>query len=157
MFKASIPAQYGGRISSVMTVTSKEANMQKLTGSASFGVLTSKINLELPLSKDHVSLLLNGRTTYSDWILKQLPEKSGYKNGSANFYDFGGVLTIKPNNMHRIKINAYVSKDKFAFSRDDDYGYVNRNLSAEWRAILNDKITSTLSAGADHYDYYNED
>ena len=157
LFKASIPAQYGGRISSVMTVTSKEANMQKLTGSASFGVLTSKINLELPLSKDHVSLLLNGRTTYSDWILKQLPEKSGYKNGSANFYDFGGVLTIKPNNMHRIKINAYVSKDKFAFSRDDDYGYVNRNLSAEWRAILNDKITSTLSAGADHYDYYNED
>ena len=157
LFKASIPAQYGGRISSVMTVTSKEANMQKLTGSASFGVLTSKMNLEIPISKNHVSLLLNGRTTYSDWILKNLPEKSGYKNGSANFYDFGGVLTVKPNNMHRFKINAYISKDKFAFSSDDDYGYVNRNLSAEWRAILNEKLTGTLSVGADHYDYYSED
>lgn len=131
LFKASVPAQHGGRISSVMTVTSKEANMQKLTGSASIGVLTSKANIEISIVKDHVSLLLNGRATYSDWILKTLPEKSGYRNGSSNFYDFGGVLTLKPNNLHRLKINAYLSKDKFAFSSDDDYGYVNRNFSAE--------------------------
>ena len=76
LFKSSIPAEYGGRISSVLKVNSKEANMQKLTGSASIGLLTSKANLEIPIVKDHVSLLLNGRTTYSDWILKKLPEKS---------------------------------------------------------------------------------
>ena len=157
LFKASIPAQYGGRISSVMTVTSKEANMQKFTGSASIGVLTSKANLEIPIVKDHISLLLNGRTTYSDWVLKTLPEKSGYRNGSANFYDFGGVLTMKLNSLHRLKINAYLSKDKFAFTNDDDYGYVNRNFSAEWRSIINEKITGNVSVGADHYDYYNED
>ena len=157
LFKASIPAQYGGRISSVMTVTSKEANMQKFTGSASIGVLTSKANLEIPIVKDHVSLLLNGRTTYSDWILKQLPEKSGYRNGSANFYDFGGVLTVKPNSLHRLKINGYFSKDKFSFSSNDNYGYVNRNLSAEWRSIISEKITGNVSVGMDHYDYYNED
>ena len=157
LFKASIPAQYGGRISSVMTVTSKEANMQKLTGSASIGVLTSKANLEIPIVKEHVSLLLNGRTTYSDWILKKLPEKSGYRNGSANFYDFGGVLTVKLSSLHKLKINGYVSKDKFAFSSDDNYGYVNRNLSAEWRSIINEKVTGNLSVGMDHYDYYNED
>lgn len=104
-----------------------------------------------------MSLLLNGRATYSDWILKTLPEKSGYRNGSANFYDFGGVLTLKPNNLHRLKINAYLSKDKFAFSSDDDYGYVNRNFSAEWRSIINEKITGNVSVGMDHYDYYNED
>ena len=157
LFKASIPAQYGGRISSVMTVTSKEANMQKFTGSASIGVLTSKANIEIPVVKDHVSLLLNGRTTYSDWILKKLPEKSGYRNGSANFYDFGGVFTVKLNSLHRLKINGYFSKDKFAFSSDDNYGYVNRNLSAEWRSIINEKITGNVSVGMDHYDYYNED
>lgn len=157
LFKASVPAQYGGRISSVMTVTSKEANMQKLTGSASIGVLTSKANLEIPILKDHVSLLLNGRTTYSDWILKTLPEKSGYKNGSANFYDFGGVLTVKLNSLHRFKINGYLSKDKFSFTSADNYGYVNRNLSAEWRSIISDKVTGNISVGMDHYDYYNED
>ena len=50
--------------------------MQKLTGSASISALTSKANLEIPIVKNHVSLLLNGRTTYSDWILKQLPDDS---------------------------------------------------------------------------------
>ena len=157
LFKSSIPVEYGGRISSVLKVTSKEANMQKLTGSASIGVLTSKANIEIPIVKDHVSLMLNGRTTYSDWMLKLLPEDSGYKNGNANFYDFGGVLTWKLNSLHRIKLYGYWSKDKFSFSSDNSYGYQNRNFSAEWRAILNEKMTATLSAGLDHYDYYNED
>ena len=157
LFKSSIPVEYGGRISSVLKVTSKEANMQKLTGSASIGVLTSKANLEIPVVKDHVSLLLNGRTTYSDWILKHLPEKSGYRNGSGNFYDLGGVLTWKLNDMHRLKVYGYWSYDKFSFSSDDNYGYRNRNFSAEWRSILSEKITATLSGGLDHYDYFNED
>ena len=157
LFKSSIPVEYGGRISSVLRVNSKEANMQKLTGSASIGALTSKANLEIPIVKDHVSLLLNGRTTYSDWMLKKLPEKSGYKNGTANFYDFGGALTWKINGMHRLKVFGYWSNDKFAFSSTDNYGYQNRNVSAEWRSILNEKVTATLSAGLNHYDYFNED
>ena len=157
LFKSSIPVEYGGRISSVLKVTSKEANMQKFTGSASIGALTSKANIEIPIVKDHVSLLLNGRTTYSDWIMKHLPEKSGYKNGSANFYDFGGVLTWKLNDRHRLKVYGYWSNDKFSFSSEDSYGYQNRNISAEWRSILNERMTATLSAGLDHYDYFNED
>ena len=157
LFKSSIPVEYGGRISSVLRVTSKEANMRKLTGSASIGALTSKVNLEIPVVRDHVSLLLNGRTTYSDWILKKLPASSGYRNGSANFYDLGGVLTWKLNSMHRLKVNGYWSHDKFSFSSQDKYGYQNRNISAEWRSILNEKVTTTLSAGLDHYDYFNED
>ncbi len=156
LFKSSIPVEYGGRISSVLKVNSKEANMQKFTGSASIGALTSKANLEIPIVKDHMSLLLNGRTTYSDWMLKKLPEKSGYKDGTANFYDLGGVLTWKPNSLHRLKICGYWSADKFSFSSEDNYGYQNQNFSVEWRSILNEKITATLSAGLDHYDYFNE-
>ena len=157
LFKSSIPVEYGGRISSVLKVVSREANMRKLTGSASIGVLTSKANIEIPIVKDKMSLLLNGRTTYSDWILKQLPEKSGYRNGTANFYDLGGVLTWKLNSLNRLKINGYWSHDKFSFSSDDDYGYQNSNFSAEWRSMLSEKITATLSAGLDHYDYFNEE
>ena len=157
LFKSSIPVEYGGRISSVLKVTSKEANMKKFTGQASIGALTSKANVEIPIVKEHVSLLLNGRTTYSDWILKQLPDDSGYKNGTANFYDFGGVLTWRLNSMHRLKVYGYWSNDKFSFSSEDSYGYQNRNVSAEWRSILNEKMTATLSAGLDHYDYFNED
>ena len=157
LFKSSIPVEYGGRISSVLRVTSKEANMQKFTGSASIGALTSKANLEIPIVKDHVSLLLNGRTTYSDWMMKQLPEDSGYKNGTANFYDVGGVLTWKLSDMHRLKLYGYWSNDRFSFSSQDSYGYQNRNISAEWRSLLSEGLTLTLSAGIDHYNYFNED
>ena len=157
LFKSSIPVEYGGRISSVLKVTSKEANMEKLTGSASIGALTSKVNVEIPIVKDHVSLLLNGRTTYSDWMLKKLPESSGYKNGTANFYDLGGALTWKLNSLHRLKVYGYWSMDRFSFSSEDNYGYQNRNFSAEWRTILNEQMTVTGSAGLDHYDYFNED
>ena len=157
LFKSSIPVEYGGRISSVLKVVSKEANMQKLTGTASIGALTSKANVEIPIVKDHVSLLLNGRTTYSDWILKKLPEKSGYRNGTANFFDVGGVLTWKINSRHRFKLFGYWSNDKFSFSSQDNYGYQNRNVSAEWRSILNDRVTATITTGLDHYDYFNED
>ena len=157
LFKSSIPVEYGGRISSVLKVVSREANMQKFTGSASIGALTSKANIEIPIIKEKMSLLLNGRTTYSDWILKKLPEKSGYKNGTANFYDLGGVLTWKLNSQHRLKVYGYWSNDKFSFSTNDNYGYQNSNVSAEWRSMLNESLTATLSAGLDHYDYFNED
>ena len=157
LFKSSVPVEYGGRISSVLKVLSKEANMQKLTGSASIGALTSKANIEIPVIKEKMSLLLNGRTTYSDWMLKKLPEKSGYKNGTANFYDLGGVLTWKLNNLNRLKVNGYWSNDKFSFSTKDNYGYQSSNVSAEWRSMLNTGITATLSAGLDHYEYFNED
>ena len=157
LFKSSIPVEYGGRISSVLKVTSKEANMQKPTGSASISALTSKASIEIPVIKNRISLLLNGRTAFSDWILKRLPEKSGYKNGSADFYDFGGVLTWRVADRHRLKLYGYGSNDRFSFSTNDSYGYRNRNLSAEWRAVVGESVTATLTAGHDHYDYYNED
>ena len=157
LFKSSIPVEYGGRISSVLKVMSKEANMRKLTGTASIGALTSKANVEIPIVRDRLSLMLNGRTTYSDWMLKKLPEDSGYKNGSANFFDLGGVLTWKINDRHRFKMYGYWSSDRFSFSSLDSYGYQNRNFSAEWRTIVNERMTVTATGGLDHYDYFNED
>lgn len=157
LFKSSIPAQYGGRISSVLNVTSKEASMKRFGGSVSIGALTSKLNLEIPIVKNHLSLLVNGRTTYSDWMLKLLPKKSGYKDGNANFYDLGGVLTWKLNDYHRLKVYGYFSNDRFSFSSNNKYGYTNRNISAEWRSILGEHLTMTISGGQDHYDYYNDE
>ena len=72
LYKSSIPSQYGGRISSVLNITGKEANKEKFEGVAGIGLLTSKLNLEIPLWKQRTSLLLSGRTTYSDWILGML-------------------------------------------------------------------------------------
>lgn len=157
MYKSSIPAQYGGRISSVLDIKGKEANKEKFTGSAGIGLVTSKLNLEIPLLKDRTSILLSGRTTYSDWILKNLPEKSGYKDGTAGFYDLGAVFSHKANEKNMINIYGYYSNDRFSFSKEEKYGYTNANASIKWRTVLNDKLVGYFAAGYDHYDYYNRE
>ena len=157
IYKSSIPSQYGGRISSVLNIAGKEANKEKFVGVAGIGLLTSKLNLEIPLWKERTSLLLSGRTTYSDWLLGMLPEKSGYKDGKAGFYDIGATFSHTFNNRHKLNIYSYYSRDRFAFNENEKYGYGNMNLSAHWRAILNDRLIANFSAGYDHYDYKNDE
>jgi len=157
VYKSSIPAQYGGRISSVIDITSKDANKKKFKGSAGIGLITSKLNLEIPIIKERTSLLLDGRTTYSNWILRRLPEKSGYNQGTAGFYDIGTTFSHKINDRNNLNIYGYFSKDRFAFNPQQKYAYQNINASAKWRHILSDSLTAIYSAGFDHYDYDNTD
>ncbi len=157
IYKSSIPSQYGGRISSVLNITGKEANKEKFVGVAGIGLLTSKLNLEIPLWKERTSLLLSGRTTYSDWILGMLPEKSGYKDGKAGFYDIGATLSHTFNLKNKLNFYGYYSRDRFAFNENEKYRYGNINVSAHWRSILNDRLIANFSAGYDHYDYENDE
>ena len=153
IYKSSIPSRYGGRISSVLDITSKEANKEKFIGSAGIGLVTSNLNLEIPLIKQRTSLLLSGRTTYSNWILRQLPEKSGYNNGRAGFYDLGTTFSHKINNNNNLNVYGYYSHDQFQFTENDQYGYNNLNVSAKWRKVYNEKLISSMTIGYDHYDY----
>lgn len=157
LFKSSIPAKYGGRISSVLNITGKEASKEKFTGSAGIGLVTSNLNLEMPIAKNKTSLLLTGRTTYSDWILKALPDDSGYNDGTANFYDLGAVFSHDINRKNQLNVYGYYSHDQFSFSKHEKYGYTNLNASAKWRTIFNDRFLLNFSAGYDHYDYLNKE
>lgn len=156
LYKSSIPAKYGGRISSVLNISSKEADKEKASGSASIGLLTAKLNLELPLVRDKLSLQLNGRMTYSDWMLKTIPEKSGYRNGKAGFHDMGGVLSWNMNTRNKLNVYGYYSHDRFSFTESEAYGYTNLNVSGEWKSFFSDSFTGEFAAGYDHYDYLND-
>ena len=157
LYKSSIPSQYGGRIASVLNITSKEASKEKFTGSAGIGLVTSKLNLEIPIIKEKTSLLLSGRTTYSDWMMKVLPEKSGYRDGKAGFYDLGGVFSHTLNERNKLNVYGYYSHDRFAFNDNQKYAYNNMNFSANWRSIFSEKLTGNFSFGYDHYDYRNDE
>lgn len=157
LYKSGIPAQYGGRISSVMDIHNRNADWKEFHGSASIGLVTSKANFEIPLVKEHASLLVGGRSTYSDWMLKMIPEKSGYRNGKAGFWDVSATLATAVNRNQRINAYFYVSNDRFSFSEFDKYGYTNLNGSLEWKSRYNDRVSSSLSIGMDHYDYFNEE
>ena len=157
LYKSSIPAQYGGRISSVLNITGREANKEEFTGAANIGLVTSKLNLEIPLIKKKMSLLLSGRTTYSDWIMKKLPEKSGYRDGKAGFYDLGANWSYTIDPFNKVNVYGYYSHDRFEFNENEKYAYSNMNASANWRAIFNEKVTANFTAGFDHYDYMNDE
>ncbi len=155
IYKSSIPSRFGGRISSVLDITGKEASKEKFTGSAGIGLVTSKLNLEIPIVKERSSLLLSGRTTYSDWILKKLPKKSGYNDGSAGFYDLGLVYSHRLNDKNNLNVYGYYSHDRFSFNENQKYAYNNFNASAKWRKVFTEKLVGYFSAGIDHYDYEN--
>ena len=153
LFKSSIPTRFGGRISSVLDIHSREGNKKEFAGSASLGLLTSRLTLEGPLWKDRTSLIVGGRTTYSDWMLKQLPEKSGYKNGSAGFWDLNANLSHRFNERNNLFIDGYYSEDRFNFEDFEDYKYRNTNGSIKWRHIINSRSIAVVTAGYDHYDH----
>ena len=157
LYKSGIPAKYGGRISSVLEINTREGNKKMYEGAASLGLMTSRATLEGPLIKGKGSFIAGGRTTYSDWLLKQIPEKSGYSNGTAGFYDLNGSLTYKFNDYNNVYLNGYLSRDRFNFTNKERYSYQTANASAKWRHIFNSILTGSFVAGYDHYSYNNRD
>mgnify|MGYP002681991333 CR=1 FL=1 len=157
LYKSSIPAKYGGRISSVLEVNSREGNKNRFTGSAGIGLLTTKLTLEGPIIKDRTSVLVSGRTTYSDWLMKLLPKESGYNNGSANFYDLNAGISHRFNQDNHLFVNGYFSRDKFSFDPNVSYRYQNINGSVRYRSILADRTDMVLTLAYDKYNYHMQD
>jgi hypothetical protein len=93
------------------------------------------------------------RTTYSDWMLKRLPEQSGYSDGSAEFYDANLSLAHRVNERNSLILYGYFSRDRFSFDADNQYSYRNANASLAWRRFFGEKLLGVLSTGYDHYGY----
>lgn len=155
LYKSSIPEKYGGRLSSVLNVTGKEGNIKKIVGSAGIGLLTSRLNLEGPIKKDKSSFMLGGRSTYSNWLLKMLPEKSGYRNSSASFYDVNLLTNHVINDKNTVGLTAYFSKDKFNLNSDTLFGYSNIIGSFKWKHLFSKGFENTFTAGYTKYEYNN--
>ena len=150
LYKSSIPAEYGGRVSSVLKVESKDGDMQRWKGSAGIGVLTSRLQVEGPIVKGKTSINAGGRITYSDWIMKRLPKNSAYAGGSAGFADANLGLTHRFDANNSLHVYGYYATDRFSFGGDTTFRYNNVNASLVWKH--RSKIGRTeLSAGYDRY------
>lgn len=155
LYKSSIPAKYGGRISSVLDITSLDGNDKKLSGSAGIGLLTSQVALNGPLVKEKTTFVVGARSTYSDWLLKLLPDE--YKNSSASFYDATLHLSHKINKKNQLYLNGYHSRDKFSMNAHTRYQYQNLNGNIKWKHSFNSRFYSVFLAGVDDYSYETKD
>jgi hypothetical protein len=152
LYKSSIPEKYGSRLSSVLDVTTRDGNSKQLSGNAGIGPLTSKLTLEGPLVKDKTTFIISGRTTYSDWILKTLPDKE-YNNSSASFNDLTLHIAHTFNAKNSLYLTGYLSNDMFRLNSDTTYKYGNRNANIKWKHIFSNNFFSVFTAGLDHYQY----
>ncbi|MBA2746889.1 MAG: carboxypeptidase-like regulatory domain-containing protein [Flavisolibacter sp.] len=151
LYKSSIPAEFGGRLSSVLDISTREGNKKEFTGSAGIGLVTSRFNIEGPIVKDKTSFILGGRTTYANWLMKLLPDP--YDQAKASFNDGNLVLNHRINPNNDIFITGYFSNDRFNLASDTTYGYSNRNGSIKWKHNFNPKLISYFTAGLDEYKY----
>jgi hypothetical protein len=151
LYKSSIPARYGGRLSSVLDISSREGNKKNMSGSLGVGPLTSRFTLEGPLDKGKTSFIIGARTTYANWLLKLLPDQ--YKNSSAGFYDLNLNISHEIDKNNSLYLTGYMSKDHFSLNNDTSYHYGNQNVSLKWKHIFNNRLNGLFTAGLDRYDY----
>ena len=106
IYKGNVPAEYGGRLSSVFEIHTKNSNNQKFSGEASIGPVTSNLSFEIPVVNNKAGLIVGARGTYSDWILKSIDEKS-ISNSKASFYDVVAKYSHQINSTNNIETSAY--------------------------------------------------
>jgi hypothetical protein len=151
LYKSSIPVKFGGRLSSVLNITTREGNKKNFTGSAGVGIITSRLNIEGPIVKDKTSFILGGRTTYANWLLKLLPDP--YERSKASFADINFGVSHKMNAKNDLYVSTYYSTDKFNLASDTTYSYSNRSANIKWKHGFGSKLTAYFTAGFDQYMY----
>jgi hypothetical protein len=152
LYKAGIPARYGERISSVMSVRlgSDEAGKLKLKGG--IGILNSRLSIETPMFKNKAYLLIGGRSSYSNWLLHMVPDLD-LKNSTAGFYDLNALFAASISPKDKISVFGYYSSDKFSFNRNTHYQYSNLLSSVRWNHVFNKHLTSALITGMSRYSF----
>lgn len=152
IYKGGIPAEYGGRLSSVFEIKTKIANKKKLSGEGSIGPIMSNLVMEIPVLKEKSSLLVGARSTYSDWILKTLDSES-LKNSEASFSDFILKYNHKINQNNSLTVNGYLSNDKFRITSDSLYSYSNKAMSIKWFHEFKNKTKLDLNLSNSQYGF----
>lgn len=152
IYKGSIPSEFGGRLSSVFDITSKNGNIDKISGEGSIGPVTGNLTASTPIVKGKSSLLLGARVTYSDWILKSLKDKQ-LKNSEASFYDVFAKYNHKINKNNTIESTLYYSKDSYSLTSDSLFKYSNRLASIKWEHTFNEKNKGELNFTNSEYKF----
>jgi hypothetical protein len=152
LYKGGIPSRYGGRISSVLDIGSKEGNRNEFAGSAGISPITAHLSLEGPIIKDTLTYILTARTTYSNWIFGMINDPS-LRKSRASFYDLNGKLTYDLNKNNKIDFSAYTSHDSFRFNSDTVYSYDNNIFALKWRHFFSSRFFSALSINNSSYNY----
>lgn len=153
LYKGGLPASYGDRVASVMDVQLKEGSTDHLQLDGGLGVINSRVTLQGPFAKDtKSSFLVGGRTTYSDWILREIKNLQ-FRHSVAQFYDLNGNVNFHFSDKNNLKIMGYSSGDEFNLNSNSLYHYQNLLGALNWKVGLGEKLVSTLNTNYSQYNF----
>lgn len=151
LYKGGIPAQYGGRLSSILDVRTKDGNDQRWSGAGTVGLMASKLLVEGPIVKEKASVMLSARRSYVDLFSFLLPNGNDTR---IHFYDVNAKISYKPTNKDRFFIAAYLGRDKFRFSGGDaEFGWGNATGTFRWNHVFNSRLFSNTTLLFTNFDY----
>lgn len=156
LYKANIPAQYGGRLVSVMDVEMRDGNFERFKIKGGIGPISSKVSFEGPIIKDKVSMIGGFRSSYTDWLLTSLSEPELQKSSSF-FYDANFRITAKPSANHSFTLSAYASQDDFVYNDEFGFDYNTRFAEFSYGAIIGSNITSKFTVVGSTYNSDQDD
>ncbi len=153
LIKGGIPAEYGGRLASVLDVHMIDGNSKKFTVKGGVGLIASRLTIEGPLVSDRGSFLISGRRTYADLFLKAFGNTAQIRSSSLYFYDFNVKANYRFTDKDRVYLSGYFGRDVFGLSGSFGINWGNATGTLRWNHIFNDKLFSNTSLIVSDYQY----
>ncbi len=150
LIKGGIPAEYGGRLSSLLDVRLREGNSKKIELNGGVGLLFSRLSLQAPLIKDKSSFIIAGRRSYVDVFFPALGEP--LSNSSIFFYDLTAKVNYTINEKNKLFLSGYFGRDNIGI---DAFGFNWGNATAtlRWNHLFNDQLFLNTTVFYSNYDY----
>jgi hypothetical protein len=156
LIKGGAPANYGGRLSSVVDVSMKEGNLKEYHAEGGIGLIASRLMLEGPIKKNKGSFMVAGRRTYIDVLAR--PFSSRLKNTGYYFYDLNAKANYKLSDKDRVYLSGYMGVDKFTFQNsrgtfNADIPWGNKTATVRWNHQFSDKLFLNTTAVYNDYKF----
>jgi hypothetical protein len=148
LYKGGIPARFGGRLSSILEVRTKDGNNKRLGVSGGIGTMASRIMVEGPLTKEKSSFIISARRSYVDLFLK-----AANQDNLVSFYDINAKINWRSNNNNRFFAAFYSGRDNFKFADDFGFAWGNKTATFRWNHLFSERLFSNTSIIASNFDY----
>lgn len=157
IIKGGMPAEYGGRLSSVVNINMKEGNSERFTATGGVGLIASRLTLEGPIQKNKSSFMISGRRTYIDILTKPfINPESNFAGSGYFFYDLNAKLNYQFSEKDRIYLSGYFGRDKFTFKGEDfnfTFPWGNTTATFRWNHLFNDKLFMNATTLYSNYNF----
>jgi TonB dependent receptor/CarboxypepD_reg-like domain/TonB-dependent Receptor Plug Domain len=150
LIKGNSPAQYGGRLSSVLDVKMNEGSDKDYRVKGGIGLISSRVSVEGPIQNEKSSFLITGRRTYADVFLKATKD---FKDNQLYFYDFNVKANYRINESNRVFLSGYFGRDVLGVGSAFGIDWGNKTGTLRWNSLINKKLFSNTSLIYSDYNY----